>query len=111
MDDKEVKKMETQHEPTLTEMTEAAIKILNQNKDGYFLFVEAGRIDHGHHNGMARYALSEGIEFDNAITKALEMTDPTETLIIVTADHSHTLSMGGYLKHESSILGMKISKT
>jgi alkaline phosphatase len=35
--------------PTLSEMTTKAIDILSENEKGYFLFVEGGRIDHGHH--------------------------------------------------------------
>lgn len=34
-------------EPTLTEMTLKAIELLSQNEDGFVLFVEGGRIDHG----------------------------------------------------------------
>jgi len=40
----------TPEQPTLTEMTELAIKRLEQEDNGYYLFVEAGRIDHGHHD-------------------------------------------------------------
>lgn len=40
--------------PSLTEMTEKAIDILSQNNEGFFLFVEGGRIDHGHHETRAK---------------------------------------------------------
>jgi alkaline phosphatase len=56
--------------------------------------VEGGRIDHGHHAGNAQRALTETIEFANAVTVALQKTKPTDTLIVVTADHSHTLDLG-----------------
>lgn len=39
-------------EPTLSEMTKAAIEILKSNKNGYVLFVEGGRIDHAHHQNL-----------------------------------------------------------
>lgn len=39
-------------DPTLAEMTEEAIKHLRSSPEGYFLFVEGGRIDHGHHDNM-----------------------------------------------------------
>ncbi len=45
-------------EPSLTEMTEKAIRILERGPKGYFLMVEAGRIDHGHHEGNAVRALT-----------------------------------------------------
>jgi alkaline phosphatase len=41
-------------QPTLAEMTQVAINILKKNKNGYFLFVEGGRIDHGHHETYVR---------------------------------------------------------
>ena len=34
-------------EPTLTEMTLKAIELVSENEDGFVLFVEGGRIDHG----------------------------------------------------------------
>ena len=46
-------------EPSLTEMTTKAIDILKKNKNGYFLMVEGGRIDHAHHSGNAYRALTD----------------------------------------------------
>jgi alkaline phosphatase len=92
-------------EPSLTEMTEKAIQILSKNPKGYFLHVESGRIDHGHHATNAYRALTDTIEFSNAVRRAMEMVDPAETLIIVTADHSHVFTMGGYPKRGNPILG------
>ncbi len=92
-------------EPSLTEMTEKAIRILSKNPKGYFLHVEAGRIDHGHHAGNAYRALTDTVELSNAVRKAMEMVDLEETLIIVTADHSHVFTMAGYPKRGNPILG------
>ena len=92
-------------EPSLTEMTEKAIQIVSKNPKGYFLHIESGRIDHGHHAGNAYRALTDTIEFSNAVRKAMELVDPAETLIIVTADHSHVFTMGGYPKRGNPILG------
>lgn len=39
-------------EPSLSEMTMAAIEILRKNENGYVLFVEGGRIDHAHHQNL-----------------------------------------------------------
>lgn len=92
-------------EPSLTEMTTKAIKMLDNNEKGFFLSVESGRIDHGHHAGNASAALYDAIEFANAIQAAVDNTNPEETLIIVTADHSHVFTIAGYPKRGNPILG------
>lgn len=92
-------------EPSLTEMTKKAIAILKKNPQGFFLMVEGGRIDHAHHMGNAYRALDETREFANAVRAALNWTDSKDTLIIVTADHSHTLTISGEPKRGNPILG------
>lgn len=64
-----------------------------------------GRIDHGHHDGAAHKALTEAVEFDRAIERAGILTDEAQTLTVVTADHSHVFSFGGYTLRGSSIFG------
>jgi alkaline phosphatase len=96
-------------EPSISEMTETAINILNNDDDGFFLMVESGRIDHGHHAGSAYNALTDTIAFSDAIAKAVEMTDMSDTLIIVTADHGHVFTIAGYPKRGNPILGKVIS--
>ncbi len=93
-------------EPSLTDMTEKAIKMLMQNRRGFYLHVESGRIDHAHHAGNARRALLDTIEFAKAVKKAYEMTDPDDTLILVTADHSHVFTIAGYPHRGNPILGL-----
>lgn len=93
-------------EPTLSEMTTKAIDILSNNKKGYFLMVEAGRIDHAHHEGNAFRALTEAIELSNAVRAAAAKVNLEETLIIVTADHSHTFTMAGYPARGNNIMGL-----
>jgi alkaline phosphatase len=89
-------------EPSLAEMTTAARDVLAATKkSGYFLMVEGGRIDQALHPTLGRKALQDGKAFDEAIAAAIEkvkLTDPnlTNTLIVVTADHDHTLVMNGY---------------
>ncbi|XP_041480385.1 alkaline phosphatase-like, partial [Lytechinus variegatus] len=92
-------------EPSLVEMTQTAIRLLSKDNDGYFLMVEAGRIDHGHHLGKAYLAFQDTIAFDEAVAKAVEMTSLEDTLIIVTADHGHSLSFGGVASRGNAILG------
>ncbi|MEI6897281.1 MAG: alkaline phosphatase [Psychromonas sp.] len=92
-------------EPSLSEMTETAIKILDNNEKGFFLVVEAGRIDHAHHAGNAYNALHDTIELSNAVAVAESLTSEEDTLIIVTADHGHVFTIAGYPKRGNPILG------
>jgi len=92
-------------EPTLAAMTAAAIRRLQTDADGFFLHVEAGRIDHAHHATNPIRALEDVLALDAAVAQALQLTDAEETLIIVTADHSHVMSMAGYPTRGNPILG------
>lgn len=92
-------------EPSIAEMTTKAIDILDNNDDGFFLMVESGRIDHGHHAGSAYNALTDTIAFAEAVQAAVDNTDPAETLILVTADHGHVFTIAGYPKRGNPILG------
>ncbi|TFW32913.1 alkaline phosphatase [Massilia horti] len=90
-------------EPSLADMTTKAMDVLSKNKKGYFLMVEGGRIDHALHETTAKKALQDTVAFDNAIKAAIakaKVTDPDlkNTLIVVTADHDHTLVLNGYAK-------------
>ncbi|XP_048773394.2 alkaline phosphatase-like isoform X1 [Ostrea edulis] len=93
-------------EPSLSEMTRKAIQILQKNKKGFFLLVEGARIDHAHHDNIAKRALTETIAMDKAVKVAAEMTKEEDTLIIVTADHSHVFNIAGYPKRGNDILGV-----
>lgn len=93
-------------DPSLVEMVKVAINILKKNPKGFFLLVEGGRIDHGHHEGKAKHALHEAIQMDIAIGLAGEMTSTEDTLTVVTADHSHVFTFGGYTHRGNSIFGM-----
>ncbi|XP_039611642.1 alkaline phosphatase, tissue-nonspecific isozyme [Polypterus senegalus] len=93
-------------DPSLSEMVEVAINILKKNPKGFFLLVEGGRIDHGHHEGKAKQALHETVQMDIAIGKAGALTNDYNTLTVVTADHSHVFSFGGYTHRGNSIFGL-----
>lgn len=95
-------------EPELAEMTAKAIDLLEARDSGYFLMVEGGRIDHGHHDGIAGYALLEAQEFAEAVAIALKKIDLSETLVLVTADHSHVMTLGGYTTRGNPILGLVV---
>ena len=88
-------------EPSLAEMTTKAMDVLATKKSAYFLMVEGGRIDQALHPTLARKALQDAKAFDDAIRAAVEkakLTDPSlaNTLIVVTADHDHTMVLNGY---------------
>lgn len=91
-------------EPSLAEMTTTAIQALARTSEGFALMVEAGRIDHAHHNGNAFRALDETVALSDAVRAAMQAAPP-ETLIIVTADHSHSLNFVGYPVRGNPILG------
>lgn len=93
-------------EPSLADMTRAAIGYLSQKGDGFYLQVEAGRVDHANHAGNAYRTLTDGAAFAEAVALADELTDDEDTLIIVTADHDHALALSGYCGRGSPILGL-----
>ena len=97
---------DTGGEPSLARMTEFAIHELARRDTGFVLVVEGGRIDHAHHANNAYRALGEAIELSQAVEVAVAMTDPTETLIVVTADHGHPLTLAGYATRGNPILGL-----
>lgn len=86
-------------------MTETAIRVLQQDNRGFFLFVEGGRIDMAHHDTLPHKALNETVEFSKAIQKAVDITNEEDTLIVVTSDHAHTMSFSGYAQRGSDVFG------
>ena len=98
-------------EPSLEQMSIKALEVLRKNKKGFFLMIEAGRIDHAHHAGNAHRALMETIRLSDAvrgIRKSLTKQEKKETLILVTADHSHTFTIAGYPTRGNPILGLVV---
>ena len=92
-------------EPSLAEMARAAITRLARNPNGYVLLIEGGRIDHAHHAGNAHRALTDTIALSDAVRVVNEMTRADDTLILVTADHAHTMNFVGYPTRGNPILG------
>uniref|UniRef100_A0A1B6EBV1 alkaline phosphatase n=1 Tax=Clastoptera arizonana TaxID=38151 RepID=A0A1B6EBV1_9HEMI len=82
-------------DPSLADMTMKSLSILQKNPKGFVLFVESGRIDHAHHYNNPYRALNETLMLESALVTALSLVDPAETLIVMTSDHSHVLTMGG----------------
>ncbi|WAR13536.1 PPBT-like protein [Mya arenaria] len=64
------------------------------------------RIDHAHHETKAKKALYDTLAFEEAVQVALNLTNPEETLTIVTADHSHVFTINGYPDRGNGILDL-----
>ncbi|XP_014272690.1 alkaline phosphatase [Halyomorpha halys] len=96
--------------PSLKEMTITALNILKKNDNGFLLMVEGGLIDKAHHIGKARVSLVEVLGFNDAINATMKLLQENgiegETLVVVTSDHSHTLTISGYPTRGNSILGL-----
>lgn len=79
---------------------ENAVSILSKNNSGFLLVVEGAQVDHGGHSNKLPYVVTELLDFDKVIGKAMEFADSNgETLIIVTGDHETgglTLTGGDY---------------
>jgi alkaline phosphatase len=93
-------------EPSLAEMTAAAIDHLSRQKNGYYLLVEAGRVDHANHDGNAHRTVTDNVAFANAVARAAAMTSEADTLIVVTSDHEHAIAFNGYCGRGSKITGL-----
>ena len=96
---------EDEKQPRLFEMTKTAIELLRGDEEGFVLFVEAAHVDKAHHKNWAKKSLEEVMELELAVKTALNLVNISETLMIVTADHSHSLTINGYPRHEADILG------
>ncbi|CAH1406600.1 unnamed protein product [Nezara viridula] len=96
--------------PSLELMTTTAVKLLMKNENGFLLMVESGMIDIAHHAGKARIALHEVMGLNDAVNSTIKLLKDAgiekETLLIVTSDHSHTLTISGYADKGNSILGL-----
>jgi alkaline phosphatase len=92
--------------PTLAEMTRAALDVVSDSEDGFFLMIEQEGTDELQHAGLLGLALDSGVEMYDAVRLVLERTDPADTLVIVTADHGQPLAMGGGGPLETPLLGV-----
>ena len=83
----EMERKET-NQPSLAEMTNAAIDALKQNKHGFFLMVEGSQIDWAGHAHDAAWAMNDVRAFDEAVQAALEFAKKDRnTLVVVAGDH------------------------
>lgn len=76
--------------PTLAEMTSQAIKTLRQNKKGFVLQVEAGKVDWAAHANDVGGLVYDQIAFDDAIAVAIKFAEESkDTLVVITTDHGN----------------------
>jgi alkaline phosphatase len=75
-----------------------------------YIYTTGARIEHGHHDNLAKKALYETLTFEDAIIDALRMTNQEETLVIVTADHSHVFDNAGYAYRGTNIFGKQTTE-
>ncbi|MFY7814148.1 MAG: alkaline phosphatase [Chryseobacterium taeanense] len=72
----------------LAETVEGALEFLNNKKKPFFIMIEGAQIDSGGHANNVGTIVTEGIDFDRAITKAIQFADRNPgTLVVITADH------------------------
>jgi alkaline phosphatase len=87
--------------PNLPEMAKAALNVLDDDPDGFFVMIEAGAVDWASHDNDSARMIEEMIDFDSAVDAVVSWvetkSDWENTLVIITADHQT-----GYLTNVSS---------
>lgn len=84
------------NQPDLTDAFNAAVKVLEQNKNGFFLMLEAGLVDKFSHPLDWTRSVGDTIAFDKVVELAQKYVDKhPDTLLIVTGDHTHSISVAG----------------
>jgi alkaline phosphatase len=97
-----------QREISLKELTQKAIEILSQDRDGFFLMVEGSQIDWAGHKRDGTNIVSEVVDFDAAVGAGLDFAEKNgETLVIITADHE----TGGFAVLGGSAENKTVNKT
>lgn len=82
------------NQPDLTDAFDAAVKVLGQNKEGFFLMLEAGLVDKFSHPLDWTRSVGDTIAFDKVVERAQKYVDEhPDTLLIVTGDHTHSISV------------------
>lgn len=100
------------NEPNLMEMTQAALQILSQNENGFFLLVEGASIDKQLHKMDWQRATYDTIEFDKAVKIGRDFAERRgDTLIIVVADHAHGASITGTYHELDGKIGREAVRT
>lgn len=90
-------------QPSLGEMTEKAIEVLNKDEDGFFLMVEGSKIDWAAHANNTVGIVSDILAFDEAVKVAVEFAKADgNTVVVVTTDHGNSgISIGSNYYNEN----------
>lgn len=84
------------NQPDLTESFDAAVKVLEKNDKGFFLMLEAGLVDKYSHPLDWTRSVADTIAFDKVVERAKAYCEKNpDTLLIVTGDHTHSISVAG----------------
>ncbi|MDZ8137492.1 MAG: esterase-like activity of phytase family protein [Nostoc sp. DedQUE04] len=90
---------EVNENPTLKDLTSAALDVLGKDPDGFWLMVEGGDIDWSAHDNNIDNLIGTTLDFDKAVGSTIDWIDNNggwdENLLIVTADHDHYLTLDG----------------
>lgn len=78
-------------QPSLAEMTNKAIEVLNKDEDGFFLMVEGSKVDWAAHANNTVGIVSDILAFDEAVKAAIEFAKTDgNTVVVVTTDHGNS---------------------
>ncbi|MGL5081161.1 MAG: alkaline phosphatase [Microcoleaceae cyanobacterium] len=88
---------EVNENPTLTNLTDAALEVLGKDEDGFWLMIEGGDIDWSAHDNNVDNLIGTVNDFDKAVQSVTDWIAENggweENLLIVTADHDHYLTL------------------
>jgi len=95
-----------QNVPTLVEMAESAINVLEQDEDGFILMIEGGAIDWASHENNLAKLIEEEMDFNKTVEAVVKWVEANggweENLVIVTADHECGYLTGPKFKKHTS---------
>ncbi|MBD2770583.1 alkaline phosphatase [Iningainema sp. BLCCT55] len=100
---------EINENPTLKDLTTAALNVLSKDKDGFWLMVEGGDIDWSAHDNNMDNLIGTMLDFDRSVTSVINWIENNggweDNLLIVTADHDHYLTLNPNFPSQLQNLG------
>lgn len=75
----------------LPELTQAALNVLNKDKEGFVVMIEGGAIDWANHANQKARMIEEQIDFNNTVDAVIKWVEQNggweQNLVVVTSDH------------------------